>query len=178
MAYPTNTEIDAAVPVAGTPDRARTNAVLRALAAALPSGNSRQIVAFEPETGEMVPALFTADQWSEFPGGAPTEGIWLAAYIPGSAEVMGFAAAAVFPEENTVPVRTSENGPYTAGRLKAAAAMDPEDCVIYAQAVRTVPAAPTAADSPGEMGDFYAAPDFLYFCTAPNTWVRSATTPW
>ena len=37
---------------------------------------------------------------------------------------------------------------------------------------------PTAADSPGQRGDFYAAPYFLYFCTAPNTWVRSATTPW
>lgn len=123
MAYPTISEIDAAVPVTGTPDRGRTNAVLRALAAALP----------EP---------------------------------------------AVFPEENTVPVRTSANGPYTAGRLKAAAAMDPEDCVIYAQAVRRVPAAPTAADSPGEMGDFFAAADFIYHCTAPNTWVRSATTPW
>lgn len=109
MTYPTLAEIDAAVPIAGTPDRGRTNAVLRALASALP----------EP---------------------------------------------AVFPEENTVPVRTTANGPYTAGGLKATAAMDPEDCVIYAQAVRTVSAAPTA--------------DFMYFCIALNTWVRSATTSW
>lgn len=39
MAYPTNAQIDAAVPVDGTPSRALTNAVLRALAAGPAASN-------------------------------------------------------------------------------------------------------------------------------------------
>lgn len=178
MAYPTDAQINAAVPAAGTPSRALTNAVLKSLRDALPTGNAREVAVFNGTTGEIESGPLTADMWSDFPDGAPTTGLWLAAFIPAAPELLGFAQAGVFPEDNTVPVRTVENGPFTGGRLKASPAMDPEDCVTLAQAlVRTI-AAPTAADSEGVRGEFFVDTDYLYICTALNTWVRFATTAW
>lgn len=40
MAIPTNAEIDEAVPVSGTPNRAKTNAVLKNMVASLPIWNA------------------------------------------------------------------------------------------------------------------------------------------
>lgn len=133
MTYPTSAQIEAAVPAAGEPVRSLTQAVLKDMAASLPLGTTRQIARFNATSRELEAGLFTADMWSEFTGGAPTTGVWLAAYIPESPEVMGFAKAETFPSSNSVPIRTSGEGPFTAGRIKASPATDPEDCVIMAQ---------------------------------------------
>lgn len=99
---------------------------------AVPSGTSRQILSWN-EDGEAVAEAFTANHWSNFPDGAPTEGIWLAAYLPESTEVMGFGEVSMMPDENTIPIRTSENEFFTGGRIKANPGTDPDDCVIKIQ---------------------------------------------
>lgn len=178
MVYPTNAQINTAVPAAGTPNRGLTNSVLQSLVAALPKGTTRQVVAFNEATQEMEAKLFTADMWSEFPGGAPTTGIWLAAYIPESEEVMGFGEVSPMAEENTIPVRTSQNGIYTAGRLKAAPGMDPDDCITVLQGLIRAAVAPTSATSEGEVGDFFVDADYVYICRSINSWVRIPTAAW
>lgn len=182
MPYPTTAEIDAAVPVAGTPSRAKTNALLRALTEALPSGTPRQVVAFDPTTGVMEAATFTADMWSGFPGEAPTEGVWVACYIPGSQEVLGFGEASAFPLGNSVALRTAENGPFTGGRLKCATAMDPEDAVnmalFDARAMRLGSGVPESPDSAGFAGQYATDSDYLYVCVSSGQWRRTPMATW
>lgn len=90
----------------------------------------------------------------------------------------GFGEVTTFPEENTIPIRTSENGPFTGGRLKAAPAMDPEDCITMVQGLVRALAAPATSNSGGIMGEFFVDADYFYICTAPDTWLRIATTAW
>lgn len=49
MAYPTPAQIDAAIPVAGTPSRALTNQLLRDLVASLPTGTATQLATFKAD---------------------------------------------------------------------------------------------------------------------------------
>lgn len=156
MTYPTNAEIDEAVPVAGIPDRGLTNAVLKSMVSSLPIGTTRQIARFAAVGGELVAGPFTANLWSDFPGGAPTTGVWVAAFIPGAPEELGFVRADQFASENTVVLRTVENGPFTAGRVKATPAMDPDDCVTKVQ-IDTMVAAAQADFTDPDMGQLPAA---------------------
>lgn len=91
---------------------------------------------------------------------------------------MGFGEATVWPEENTIPIRTSENGPFTGGRLKATPAIDPEDCITLVQGLVRASVAPTTSNSIGTVGEFFADVDYFYICTATDTWIRIATTSW
>ena len=101
MAYPTNAQIDEAVPVAGTPNRAKTNAALKAIV----------------------------------------------------------GAASYTPEDGTVPTRSVANENFSGGRLKAAAASDPDDCVVLAQLQAlqaSAQADSSATDVAGLVSDFNA----------------------
>lgn len=104
----------------------------------LPTGNSRQIMSFDAD-GNAQAQYMNANHWSDFPGGAPTTGIWLAAYLPfnAPAEELGFAEVEMSPviqydpsKGNTIPLRTTDGAP---GRLKASDATDPNDLVTLRQ---------------------------------------------
>lgn len=120
MAYPTDADIDAAVPADGTPDRAATNALLKAL-----TGSASQSIA----------------------GGS-------------------------------LVMRTDSNGPYTAGRIKAAPGMDPDDVVTLGQALIRNPVEPTSATAEGEVGDYHANSQYLYICISINQWIRIPVGAW
>lgn len=76
----------------------------------LPTGTERQVVSFDGE-GTPIATELTADMWSEFPNGAPTQGIWLAAFEPGNpvgTPDMGFAEVSLTADANTIPIRNAE----------------------------------------------------------------------
>lgn len=87
-------------------------------------------------------------------------------------------AATYAPESDTLARRTVENGPYTAGRLKVAAGIDPDDCVNVFQTLIRTAVAPTSATSEGEIGDFFVDADYVYICRSINSWVRIPTAAW
>lgn len=47
--------------------------------------------------------------------------------------------AQYMPDDGTIPLRSTENENFSGGRIKAAPATDPEDCVIMAQLVSASP---------------------------------------
>lgn len=90
----------------------------------------------------------------------------------------GESNASYAPVGDTVVKRTVASGPYTAGRIKAAAGIDPDDCITVLQGLTRTGAAPTSSTSEGEIGDFFVATDFVYFCISMNNWVRVPTSAW
>lgn len=87
-------------------------------------------------------------------------------------------AATYAPESDTLARRTVENGPYTAGRLKVAAGIDPDDCVNVFQSLIRIPVAPTSATSTGQIGEYHVDDNYLYICQSINNWVRIPTAAW
>lgn len=81
-------------------------------------------------------------------------------------------------EGDTLVLRTVENGPYTAGRIKASPGIDPDDCITVFQGLTRNASAPASATSEGEMGDFFVDANYLYICKSINSWVRIPTTAW
>lgn len=87
-------------------------------------------------------------------------------------------AATYLPGSDSLARRTVENGVYTAGRLKAAPGMDPDDCITVLQGLIRTGVAPTSATSEGEVGDFFVDTDYVYICQSMNNWVRIPTAAW
>ncbi len=87
-------------------------------------------------------------------------------------------AATYLPDSDSLARRTVENGIYTAGRLKAAPGIDPDDCITILQGLTRATSAPASATSVGEMGDFFVDTDYVYICRSMNSWVRIPTAAW
>lgn len=81
-------------------------------------------------------------------------------------------------EGDTLVLRTVENGPYTAGRIKASAGIDPDDCVTVFQSLIRVVSAPATPTSEGEIGDFFVNSEHFYICVSMNNWVRVPVGSW
>ena len=81
-------------------------------------------------------------------------------------------------EGDTLVLRTVQNGPYTAGRIKASPGIDPDDCITVFQGLTRAAIAPTSATSNGETGDFFVDANYLYICKSFNSWVRIPTAAW
>lgn len=81
-------------------------------------------------------------------------------------------------EGDTLVLRTVENGPYTAGRIKASPGIDPDDCVTVFQSLVRVASAPATPTSEGEVGDFFVNSSHLYICVSMNNWVRVPVASW
>lgn len=90
----------------------------------------------------------------------------------------GESNASYDPVGDTIVKRTVANGVYTAGRIKAVAGIDPDDCVNVFQTLTRNFVAPTSATSEGEIGDFFVDTDYVYFCLSINNWVRVPTAAW
>lgn len=82
------------------------------------------------------------------------------------------------PSENSLALRTQENGVYSAGRLKASPGIDPDDCVTVLQGLIRAGSAPATATSEGEIGDFFVDANYLYICVSMNNWVRTPVGAW
>lgn len=66
-------------------------------------------------------------------------------------------AADAWPSAGSLVVRTPDEPPFTPGRIKAAAATDPEDCVPYQQVQAMIPTFATLADVPASLKSAKAA---------------------
>jgi len=88
------------------------------------------------------------------------------------------ASADHMPTENSLVLRTELNGIYSAGRLKAMPAIDPDDCVTLFQTLVRAAEPPASSTSEGEIGDYYVGDDYLYICRVMNTWVRIPVEAW
>lgn len=87
-------------------------------------------------------------------------------------------SASWLPGDDTIPVRTRENDVFTGGRIKANAAMDPEDCVIMQQTLVRGGEAPANPTSDGVNGEFVIDGGYLYICVSLNNWVRIPVEAW
>lgn len=158
--YPTPAEIDAAVPVDGTPSRALTNAALKAVS----QPPTWAQVTGKPTTFAPSSHTHTAAQISD-------------ATATGRSVLTASDAAAA---RTAIGAGTSNLAIGTTATTAKAGNYQPTWAQVSAKPglLTLASAAPVAADSPGTANQVFFDLDYFYICVAENTWRQIPLMTW
>lgn len=184
MAYPTDQQIDDAVPVAGTPSRALTNAALKAITANatfLPNEGTVPLRSIENEN-------FSGGRIKATMGTDPDDCVTLLQMqlaIPTWANISG--KPAFIGAGTTAATARTAIGAGTSSLILGSASTNAKagdwlpswSQVTGKPTLFTIAAsAPASATAPGTQWEIFADTDYLYICVATDTWLRTAISAW
>lgn len=184
MAYPTDQQIDEAVPVAGTPSRALTNAALKAITAnatLIPNDGTVPLRSIENEnfSGGRIKAATGTDpddcvNLLQMQLAIPT---W--ANISGKPAFIGAGTTAA-AARTAIGAGTSSLAIGTASTNAKAGDWTPTWAQVSGKpSLFTVAAsAPASATAPGTQWEIFADTNYLYICVATDTWLRTELSTW
>lgn len=193
MPLPTPAQIDAAVPVDGTPSRALVNAVLKEVLAAMSylpgdgtiptrsvenenfsGGRMKTAVGTDPDDCVNLQQLtFSIPTFSTLAG---VPAALTSAQAAGTASIRAIgttATTAAAGNHSHAVATTSANGFMSSADKSKLDLMPTAGSMLTAAS-----AAPALPGSPGTQGQYFADDDHFYICVAPDSWFRAVLNTW